>query len=348
MINSSSCEYRPKGTVNGAKAPAMPLTDAGDVDAGEEPRQMLELSAMDHTEFAPRTEFSQPESWNLQSETILSSRPATGNQVETIRTFHDSLWDTNTWLAMGAVPPLLGAHHSTYPFSADSIEGFPFLSVDTNMDYPPLNQAVTEPATHMSEPRQHIESAQSTIESLTESRTSIGSPSEEANTAVPSSNHTSDHVTPLPRKDDPCLEFPTPSPDTFQSAKAEMFGHVGVILDHHIQSIHRFYQQQRSCESSVFISKEILHAFVELYLEYFDPKFPFLHRSKFRGTGLEWVTLIGIAAVGSQYSLIPGKYEYGLVLQDLLGRALRDCVCGMPFVLRTCPYMSFRHHHNQR
>lgn len=261
----------------------------------------------------------------------LTSGAATGSLTETMPEFHGSLWDTDAWLAMSNLPSVFGFHDPTSDLFGTGTGGFPFLSTDTNLQCSALSQVSTEATTHMSQPHQHTENATSANESLNESRVegTIG----ETCTPASLSKYASDAASPLPRKDYPCFEFPEPSPDILQATRIEMFGHIGGISDHQFQSIQRFYQQQRACESSRFISQEVLHAFVELYLEYFDSKFPFLHRSKLKGTGLEWVVLIAIAAVGSQYSMIPGSHDYGLVLQDLLGRALADCVSGVLFWL---------------
>lgn len=260
--------------------------------------------------------------------------------------FHGSLWDTDAWLAMSNFPSVFGVHDPTSDLFVTGNGGFPFLSTDTNLECSALSQVSTEAITHMSQPHQHTENAPAANDSLNESR--VGGTLEETNTPASLSKYASDPASPLPRKDYPCFEFPEPSPEILQATRVKMFGHIGGISDHQLQSIHLFYQQQRACVSSPFISQEVLHAFVELYLEYFDPKFPFLHRSKLKGTGLEWVVLIAIAAVGSQYSMVPGSHDYGLVLQDLLGRALGDCVSVVPFWLFVPVLTRLRHHQNRK
>ncbi|UZP36682.1 hypothetical protein NXS19_004498 [Fusarium pseudograminearum] len=72
------------------------------------------------------------------------------------------------------------------------------------------------------------------------------------------------------------------------------------------------------------IPHDILHAFVELYFEYFDVQFPFLHPSRLEDPGLPWILLLAVAAVGSHYSEVPGTEEYNLVLSDLLARAVEQ------------------------
>ncbi|KAI0156034.1 hypothetical protein BJ166DRAFT_531989 [Pestalotiopsis sp. NC0098] len=322
MLQSSPCEY-PLKTANKGEALVIPSNDTGGINTATHHQTNHSPSSVDHTGVTSGAEVLAPESWQLHSDMSLPSGPATGNLTETMPEFHGSLWDTDAWLAMSNFPSVFGVHDPTSDLFVTGNGGFPFLSTDTNLECSALSQVSTEAITHMSQPHQHTENAPAANDSLNESR--VGGTLEETNTPASLSKYASDPASPLPRKDYPCFEFPEPSPEILQATRVKMFGHIGGISDHQLQSIHLFYQQQRACVSSPFISQEVLHAFVELYLEYFDPKFPFLHRSKLKGTGLEWVVLIAIAAVGSQYSMVPGSHDYGLVLQDLLGRALGDC-----------------------
>ncbi|SPQ22636.1 b6b2e5fa-6476-445c-adbd-fbbda463b2a1 [Thermothielavioides terrestris] len=121
----------------------------------------------------------------------------------------------------------------------------------------------------------------------------------------------------------PCPEFPAASPDQLYVAEAELFGHIYRVPGRAIEDIRAFYYRERECDSCRFISTELLHAFVELYLEYFDPKFPFLHPSRLRDDNLPWILLTAVAAVGSQYSEVRDACEYGLVLRELLDRAIK-------------------------
>jgi hypothetical protein len=56
----------------------------------------------------------------------------------------------------------------------------------------------------------------------------------------------------------------------------------------------------------------LLHCFVELYFEYFDPQFPFLHPSRLEAEDVPWILLVATAAVGSHYSEVQCAEEYEL------------------------------------
>jgi hypothetical protein len=124
----------------------------------------------------------------------------------------------------------------------------------------------------------------------------------------------------------PCRPFPEPQVTSTLMAGAEIFGHIHNIPPKAIQGLNDFYNTQRQDTTPSIISGSILHAFVELYFEYFDPQFPFLHPSCMQDLDLPWILLLAVAAVGSHYSEIEDADEYTLALTDLLGRALESLV----------------------
>jgi hypothetical protein len=109
-------------------------------------------------------------------------------------------------------------------------------------------------------------------------------------------------------------------------AGAEIFGHIYDIPTKAIQGLNDFYKTQRQDTEPSGIPGSILHAFVELYYEYFDAQFPFLHQSRMQSLDLPWILLLAVAAVGSHYSEIQDADEYTLALTDLLSRALESLV----------------------
>jgi hypothetical protein len=109
-------------------------------------------------------------------------------------------------------------------------------------------------------------------------------------------------------------------------AGTEIYGHVQGIPEQASESLHRFYMSQHVEPTSVAITQRILHAFVELYFEYFNPQFPFLHPSRLEDPELPWILLLATAAVGSQYSEIQGAEQYSMALCDLLARAVESTV----------------------
>lgn len=125
----------------------------------------------------------------------------------------------------------------------------------------------------------------------------------------------------------PCVEFPGVFRDNILIAQAELFGRVAAIPVGAVEGMQTFYNQQPKCDSSRFIEADILHAFVEVYLKYFDPKFPFLHNSRVKSTKLLWILLVAIAAVEDEYSGMRSARDHGSVLQKLLRRAIEAHVC---------------------
>lgn len=129
------------------------------------------------------------------------------------------------------------------------------------------------------------------------------------------------------RSQETCVEFPEPQWDDLQTADAEIFGHVKSISPKSFESIHTFFDQLHECHDSIFIDMRCFHAFVELYFEYFDPQFPFLHHTNIDVEEPSWILLLAAATVGSQYSAMKDVRQYIAVLQDLLTRAIEYNAC---------------------
>ncbi|KAF4414728.1 hypothetical protein FACUT_14015 [Fusarium acutatum] len=130
-----------------------------------------------------------------------------------------------------------------------------------------------------------------------------------------------------PREDIPCHPFPEPEAIGMQMAGAEIFGHIHKIPRHAVDALNKFYKTQRRDSTPTAIPQDILQAFVELYFEYFDSQFPFLHPSRLEDPGLPSILLLAVAAVGSHYSEIQGAEDYNTALCDLLARAIElPCV----------------------
>ncbi|KAF5695350.1 hypothetical protein FDENT_432 [Fusarium denticulatum] len=120
----------------------------------------------------------------------------------------------------------------------------------------------------------------------------------------------------------PCHPFPEPEAIGLQMAGAEVFGHIPEIPQHTVEGLNSFYKTQRRDSTPTTIPHDIIHAFVDLYFEYFDSQFPFLHPSRLEDPNLPWILLLAVAAVGSHYSEIPGADEYNTALCNLLARAV--------------------------
>ncbi|RKL37983.1 hypothetical protein BFJ72_g7443 [Fusarium proliferatum] len=124
----------------------------------------------------------------------------------------------------------------------------------------------------------------------------------------------------------PCEPFPETQALTLERAGAEVFGHVHRIPQQAIQGLNDFYRTQMGDVPLIILPYDIVHAFVELYFEYFDSQFPFLHPSRLEDPDLPFLLLLATAAVGSHYSEIPGAERYNLILCDLLARAAEPAV----------------------
>ncbi|KAF5701784.1 hypothetical protein FMUND_13761, partial [Fusarium mundagurra] len=124
----------------------------------------------------------------------------------------------------------------------------------------------------------------------------------------------------------PCQPFPEPQAISLERAGAEVFGHVHRIPQQAVEGLNNFYKTQLEDAPLIALPYDIVHAFVELYFEYFDSQFPFLHPSRLEDPDLPWLLLLATAAVGSHYSEIPGAEKYNLILCDLLARAAEPAV----------------------
>ncbi|KAI1027691.1 hypothetical protein LB504_011688 [Fusarium proliferatum] len=120
----------------------------------------------------------------------------------------------------------------------------------------------------------------------------------------------------------PCHPFPETEAIGLQMAGAEVFGHIHNLPGQAVEGLNNFYTTQRRDKTPTAIPQDILHAFVDLYFEYFDSQFPFLHPSRLEDPNLPWMLLLAVAAVGSHYSEIPGSEQYNTALCDLLARAV--------------------------
>lgn len=245
--------------------------------------------------------------------------------------FDGSAWEVNTWSTTSCLSSDLGTHESSlFNLLEPSTTGFPFLS--TVADHRDFN--VQQIGTEALDPASHWyhqpETATLSINEQTQRQNSTGSPGRGTNDPELRHKRHPGSIEFSRYNGLPCLEFPPASLDQLHVAQTEVFGHIAGIPDHSVETIQAFYNQQRGCDSSRFIRKEVLHAFVDLYLEYFDPKFPCLHHSRLRKNDIPWVLLIAVTAVGSQYSEIQDAYKYGLVLQELLSRAIEVHVSQVP------------------
>jgi hypothetical protein len=120
-----------------------------------------------------------------------------------------------------------------------------------------------------------------------------------------------------------CPSFPIFEKDASQSAGAEVFGHVSRIPAKAYTDVRTFYISERGYDDMSFPQSRLLHVFVELYFEYFDPYMPFLHPVRVERDDLSWILLIAVAAIGSQYSEVRDAPAFTTVFHHLLQKAIQ-------------------------
>lgn len=142
---------------------------------------------------------------------------------------------------------------------------------------------------------------------------------------TPQSEQTRDTPS-VPKLKLPCeqLAFRKPQPTDESIILAEDFCHVKGINQSEYNLILDFYCQQESGPGQLNFPKLVtMNAFVQLYFEYFDSQFPFIHPSMLCHGDRSWILMLALATVGCQYSEIVSPHFYFSPLQELLKRALK-------------------------
>lgn len=116
--------------------------------------------------------------------------------------------------------------------------------------------------------------------------------------------------------------FPQPHPEDDDVIMSENFFHVSQISPSSHRRIQTFFEEQQQCASTTFPNIKVFFAFVQLYYEYFDSSYPFIHPSALSQNEESWVLLLAVAAIGCQYSSIANADRYATVLHNLLQQAL--------------------------
>ncbi|KIL88334.1 hypothetical protein FAVG1_08413 [Fusarium avenaceum] len=243
----------------------------------------------------------------IASSNLYSSAPAPTNTWYQYQTSAESMYagdasafsnlSDSSWMLLD---PLMG--HFSFPWFMEGLE------VPFNLPEFPESHLEAQPETQ----------AHSTISTTSDFQTSapaLAPPQAYLNPSKICSSHTR-----------PCRPFPKSQATSTLMAGAEIFGHIHDIPQKAILGLNDFYKTQRQDETPSTIPESILHAFVELYYEFFDPQFPFLHLSCMQDLNLPWILLLAVAAVGSHYSEIQDADEYTLALTDLLSRAVESLV----------------------
>ncbi|USP74859.1 hypothetical protein yc1106_02133 [Curvularia clavata] len=211
-------------------------------------------------------------------------------------------------------------HDMSYTDAISRSLGFPFVCMTQSLDIP--SQAAYNLDQGFSNPCMPNDGSLAIVES-TGSANRMGSGTDSC-TAI-DSNEVSTRADPnatCAPPTDACPPFPVLQEEELQIAGAELFGHVSKIPEPSYNRLRDFYISERGYyDNESFPPSRLLHAFVELYFEYFDPYLPFLHPMRAGSDDLSWILLTAVAAIGSQYSDVRDAPAFAVVLQNLLRKA---------------------------
>lgn len=146
-------------------------------------------------------------------------------------------------------------------------------------------------------------------------------------TPISTGNNERNHILLTPDEQSPLVVFPNVQSNDLSSIAADRFGHSAPISDGAYSKIRHIYTNQRQGASALlddtaFPPVEVLNSFVELFFEHFNHTVPIVHQATFKPTAEEWILLLGILAVGSQYSSLPSREQFGETFQSLLQRVI--------------------------
>ncbi|KAK0109975.1 hypothetical protein ONS95_002642 [Cadophora gregata] len=153
----------------------------------------------------------------------------------------------------------------------------------------------------------------------------------DANTTEPGLNENNAALRPTSNTYTP-LHFPPPSPEDYDVIQKEDSGHVHSISPPAYHKLRSFLNDNIDPRSSHIPSIEFFHSFVQLYFEYFDTLFPFIHPSVMGEDGLSWLLLLAVSSIGCQYSGVKHGTDISNVLHEMLKLAIRH---EMPDPLQT-------------
>jgi len=125
---------------------------------------------------------------------------------------------------------------------------------------------------------------------------------------------------------DVCPSFPVLPQDELQSASADLFGYVREVPREAYFALRAFYVSARGYDDMSFPNRSMIHSFVALYFEYFDPHLSFVHQTRMEAGDLSWLLLAAVAAIGVQYSEVKHASSFTAVLKYLLRRAVQNNV----------------------
>lgn len=111
-----------------------------------------------------------------------------------------------------------------------------------------------------------------------------------------------------------------------QVLQCENFCHFDSISESAYTKVQQFFALHQTAAFPECPSIDMMHAFAELYFEYFDHQFPCIHKQQLQGGAASWILLMAVASIGSQYSGIENALIHTTCLQLLLEKAIHQYV----------------------
>ncbi|EMD89377.1 hypothetical protein COCC4DRAFT_60744 [Bipolaris maydis ATCC 48331] len=112
--------------------------------------------------------------------------------------------------------------------------------------------------------------------------------------------------------------------DFEQVLQCENFCHIESISESTHSKVQQFFALHQTAGFPECPSIHMMHAFAELYFEFFDHNFPCIHKQQLHGGPTSWILLVAVASIGSQYSAIENASVHTKCLQHLLEKAIHD------------------------
>lgn len=140
------------------------------------------------------------------------------------------------------------------------------------------------------------------------------------------------------------LFFPTVAPTDHEVLLCENFCHVKGISPTAYEQSKAYFAHLKDSQITTFPAAQTFHAFAELYFEYFDQSFPFVHPRQLEQENASWLLLVAVVSVGAQYSSISNAEAYIKTFHALLERAVQDNVRRCTPVLCSSKADVFRYH----
>ncbi|KAJ5647165.1 hypothetical protein N7490_003537 [Penicillium lividum] len=99
-----------------------------------------------------------------------------------------------------------------------------------------------------------------------------------------------------------------------------------------LQELFQFFGQKQQCvlgavdsEIPDLCCEKAINTFIQLYFEFFHPRFPMLHTSTFNVFNTTWILVLAVVTIGSRYSRIRQARQYA----KFFGKYLRYAIVSL-------------------